>query len=272
MVKTYDGTTQALGSAVVVGGALFGGDSLGGGNFAFKDPNVGTGKTVTAAAIGVHDGNGGGNYLVSYADNTHSAINAVVLPPAPPPPPEPPPLQPTGPSPWTNVPAYVQPAATLQGTADDVQGSGDNADKESVFPPPGSVAPGTVAAFACEGLAHAAPDCGTRQAAGAYVVVTPVRRVSAVLAGQVLVQVSSQVLQVGRFDAALPEAVMQAFGSRTAGAVASLRNGEPLPPWLSFDGQTLSLAARAMPPGALPLTVLARRGAYEVEVEISGLK
>jgi hypothetical protein len=302
VVKTYDGTTVAMGNAMVVGGTLFGSDSLGGGRFAFTSPNVGTGKTVTVGGVTVNDGNGGGNYRVTYADNTNSTINAAVLPPAPPPPVQPPPppapapvpppapapapvplppagppaLPPAGPSPWTTVPDYVQPPAVLigspQGVADNGQGSGERGDNGSVFPAPGSVASGANAAFACEGVAHATPDCGNKQPAGAYVVVTPVRSVSAVLAGQVLVQVSPQILQIGAFDAALPDQARKALGAQAAATVVTLPDGHALPPWLRFDAETLNMAARAMPPGALPLTVLARRGAYEVEVEISSLK
>ncbi|MFT4178662.1 MAG: YDG domain-containing protein [Thermomonas sp.] len=79
VTKTYDGTTSANGSAVVVGGTLFGSDSLSGGNFAFADKNAGTGKTVTVGGVTVSDGNGGGNYNVTYADNTGSTILQKVL-------------------------------------------------------------------------------------------------------------------------------------------------------------------------------------------------
>ncbi len=73
--KTYDGTTSATGSAVLVGGTLFNSDSLSGGSFAFADINAGTGKTVTAGGVTVSDGNNGGNYDVTYADNTSSTID-----------------------------------------------------------------------------------------------------------------------------------------------------------------------------------------------------
>jgi hypothetical protein len=182
------------------------------------------------------------------------------------------------------VPDYVQPPAILigppqgigqgsgQGSGDDGRGGGEGGDNWSVFPALGSTAPGSDAAFACEGVAHATPDCGNKQPAGAYVVVTPVRSVTAVLAGQVLVQVSPQILQTGAFSAALPEQATKALRSQGSAPVAVLPNGQPLPAWLHFDPQTLSMVARAMPPGALPLTVLARKGAYAVEVEISSLK
>jgi hypothetical protein len=75
-VKTYDGTTSANGIAVAVGGTTFGPDFISGGTFAFTDENVGTGKTVTTSGVTVNDGNGGGNYNVTYVDNTTSTINA----------------------------------------------------------------------------------------------------------------------------------------------------------------------------------------------------
>jgi len=78
--KTYDGGTSASGTATVSNGTLFGSDSLTGGTFAFTDKNVGAGnKTVTATGVTVNDGNSGGNYKVSYVDNTTSTINQADL-------------------------------------------------------------------------------------------------------------------------------------------------------------------------------------------------
>jgi filamentous hemagglutinin family protein len=80
VVKTYDGTTAASGSAVVTSGTIFTGDSINGGSFAFTDKNAGNGdKTVTTSGITIDDGNGGNNYNVSYADNTTSTINKADL-------------------------------------------------------------------------------------------------------------------------------------------------------------------------------------------------
>ncbi|MFY9477759.1 MAG: YDG domain-containing protein [Aquabacterium sp.] len=76
--KTYDGTTSALGSAVVLSG-LVQGDSVSGGNFAFTNKNAGTGKTVTVDGVTVDDGNNGGNYKVTYVDNTTSNIDRAQL-------------------------------------------------------------------------------------------------------------------------------------------------------------------------------------------------
>ncbi|WP_426192097.1 YDG domain-containing protein, partial [Massilia sp. DWR3-1-1] len=78
--KTYDGGTTAAGTAAVASGTLFAGDTLSGGSFAFTDKNAGAGnKTVSTSAVTVSDGNGGGNYNVSYADNTTSTINQAAL-------------------------------------------------------------------------------------------------------------------------------------------------------------------------------------------------
>jgi hypothetical protein len=74
--KAYDGGLSAIGTAVVSGGALFGSDTLSGGNFAFTDKNVGIGKHVTINGVDVSDGNSGGNYAVTYVDNSSSTITA----------------------------------------------------------------------------------------------------------------------------------------------------------------------------------------------------
>ncbi|MEY4268188.1 MAG: hypothetical protein RIS90_2723, partial [Pseudomonadota bacterium] len=72
--KTYDGTLSAVGMAEVIAGTLYSGDTLSGGSFAFIDKNAGTNKTVTAAGVTLDDGNSGGNYNLSYANNTASSI------------------------------------------------------------------------------------------------------------------------------------------------------------------------------------------------------
>ncbi|TXT33083.1 MAG: hypothetical protein FD135_5557 [Comamonadaceae bacterium] len=69
--KTYDGGLSASGSAMVSSGTLFGSDSISGGTFAFTNKNVGSSnKSVTTTGVTVNDGNGGGNYNVTYANNT----------------------------------------------------------------------------------------------------------------------------------------------------------------------------------------------------------
>ena len=78
VVKTYDGNSSALGLLTATG--LVGGDTATGGSFAFTNKNAGTGnKTVTTSAATVGDGYSGGNYNVSYADNTTSTINKAIL-------------------------------------------------------------------------------------------------------------------------------------------------------------------------------------------------
>lgn len=72
--KTYDGTLAAAGNAVVLDGQLFGSDSIHGGDFAFTDKNAGKNKTVTVGGVTFDDGNGGGNYDVTYVANTGSTI------------------------------------------------------------------------------------------------------------------------------------------------------------------------------------------------------
>ena len=87
VTRGYDGTLAALGTAVVSGGTLYRNvsngnvfDSLSGGTFAYTDKNFGLGnKTVTTSGVTVNDGNGGGNYNVSYVSNTTSTINKANL-------------------------------------------------------------------------------------------------------------------------------------------------------------------------------------------------
>src|SRR6185312_9108064 len=79
--RTYDGTLAASGTAVATGGTqLFGTDSLSGGTYAFTNANAGNGdKTVTVSGVTVNDGNGGGNYTVSYVNNATSTIDPASL-------------------------------------------------------------------------------------------------------------------------------------------------------------------------------------------------
>ncbi len=79
VTKTYDGTTSASGSLLISSGGLLGGDTIGGGSFAFANRNAGTGKTLTVSGVTLNDGNGGNNYDVSYVDNTNSSINKASL-------------------------------------------------------------------------------------------------------------------------------------------------------------------------------------------------
>ncbi len=82
VAKTYDGTTSAIGSGVVVSGRLYGSDTLddSGLTYAFADKNAGTGKTVNVGgSASVADGNSGGNYTVNLVDNTGSSIDKAAL-------------------------------------------------------------------------------------------------------------------------------------------------------------------------------------------------
>lgn len=87
VVRGYDGTVVAAGTAVVTSGTLYtnasnGGiaDSLSGGTFEFTDANAGTGnKTVTVSGVTIDDGNGGDNYDITFADNTTSTISKAAL-------------------------------------------------------------------------------------------------------------------------------------------------------------------------------------------------
>ena len=87
VVKTYDASLSALGSAIVTSGTLYTNvsnssttDSLSGGTFAYANANAGSGnKTVTVASVTVNDGNNGNNYSVTYANNTTSTINKANL-------------------------------------------------------------------------------------------------------------------------------------------------------------------------------------------------
>jgi len=81
VTKTYDGTLAALGTAVASPGTpLLGSDTLSGGTFAFTNANAGAGnRSVSVSDVVLSDGNNGGNYNVSYVNNTTSTINAASL-------------------------------------------------------------------------------------------------------------------------------------------------------------------------------------------------
>lgn len=78
--REYDGTTNASrAQAVVVGGTLFGSDTLAGGRFSFADADAGSGKTVLVSDVRVSDGNGGANYTLTLVNNTSSTITPAPL-------------------------------------------------------------------------------------------------------------------------------------------------------------------------------------------------
>ena len=86
VTKTYDGALATAGTAGPDGrhahtnasnSNTF--DSLSGGTFAFTNANAGTGKTVTATRRHRQRRQCGGNYTVSYTNNTNSTINSTVI-------------------------------------------------------------------------------------------------------------------------------------------------------------------------------------------------
>jgi trimeric autotransporter adhesin len=80
VTKNYDGNTSGSGALTVVGGQLFGTDSLGGATFTFDTKNAGIGnKRVSVGGATVNDGNSGGNYAITYVDNTTSTINRATV-------------------------------------------------------------------------------------------------------------------------------------------------------------------------------------------------
>jgi hypothetical protein len=91
VIKTYDATTSAQGTAVVAsnsGTQLFESDTLFGGSFAFDNKHVSrdettravlSNKSVTVSGVTVNDGNDGLNYQVTYLENTTSRIDPATL-------------------------------------------------------------------------------------------------------------------------------------------------------------------------------------------------
>lgn len=253
--KPFDGTTNAQGTAVVAGGSLFGTDRLVGGTFAFTDPDVGDNKTVLTSGVQIDDGNGGGNYTITYAGNSTSRIVVPALPVV---------------GVWTKeillphppaVPA--SPLAPSQSALEGVAVGASAVGRE------GGAAAGKGAA-GCVGTSQTGLDCDRRDGRNGYVVVTPVRNMSPVLAGQVLVQVVG--LRDGAFEAALPVQASTILRAQAKPATATLPNGQPLPAWLRFDPQSLAFTAQAVPASAMPLTALVRSNNYQVEVEMSEIR
>ncbi|TWU48137.1 beta strand repeat-containing protein [Rubripirellula reticaptiva] len=78
VAKVYDGNTnsvattpqlQAFTTALGITG-----DSVASITLTYDDKNVGTDKTLTASNIAINDGNGGGNYNITFTDNADSSI------------------------------------------------------------------------------------------------------------------------------------------------------------------------------------------------------
>ncbi|MBI1174640.1 MAG: filamentous hemagglutinin N-terminal domain-containing protein [Sideroxydans sp.] len=76
--KTYDGGlsyTATAGDLSALAASLVGGDTVTAATLAYTDKNTGTGnKTVNLNAATISDGNGGGNYSVTFANNATSSI------------------------------------------------------------------------------------------------------------------------------------------------------------------------------------------------------
>lgn len=72
--KIYDGTTSSSASPTITTGSLASGDAAAFSQ-AFDTKDVGTGKTLTSTGS-VSDGNGGGNYLLTFAANHTGVIQA----------------------------------------------------------------------------------------------------------------------------------------------------------------------------------------------------
>jgi hypothetical protein len=70
--KTYDGAATSAGTPTITTGSLAGGDSAAW-TQSFNNRNAGTGKTLTPAGA-VSDGNGGGNYAVTFTPVTAGTI------------------------------------------------------------------------------------------------------------------------------------------------------------------------------------------------------
>jgi hypothetical protein len=75
--RTYDGTTAATGTPTITAGDLVGGDT-GAWTQSFDTRHAGTGKTLTPAGA-VSDGNGGGNYAVTFAPAASGTISPLPM-------------------------------------------------------------------------------------------------------------------------------------------------------------------------------------------------
>lgn len=76
--KTYDGDTSSATLATLTGGTLAAGDTATW-TQVYDNKNAGAGKNLTASADAVTDGNGGGNYAVTFVDNNAGVVNQAAL-------------------------------------------------------------------------------------------------------------------------------------------------------------------------------------------------
>nr|WP_246146889.1 YDG domain-containing protein [Rubripirellula lacrimiformis] len=76
--KVYDGNTHYVATApqlqAITDALGIAGDSVASITLTYDDKNVGSDKTLTASNISINDGNGGGNYNITFADDTSSSI------------------------------------------------------------------------------------------------------------------------------------------------------------------------------------------------------
>ncbi len=77
--KTYDGTTGAASAPTITAGSIQAGDTAPSWTETYASRNVGTGKTLTPAALTVADGNNGLNYSYTYAPVTTGEIDPTNL-------------------------------------------------------------------------------------------------------------------------------------------------------------------------------------------------
>ena len=118
------------------------------------------------------------------------------------------------------------------------------------------------------GAGQGSADTGHNAQGGssASVRVMPVRDVASDQVGLTRVYVPRELIGVDggfSFTVALP-----ALERPEAVARATLRDGAPLPAWLSFDGKALRFTASKVPVGGLPLSVRVQQGALVLEVDL----
>ena len=198
-----------------------------------------TGETPNAYAIlqGTIDNTTNGNYAIDYV----GADMTIVAVPLPPPPPSVPvtPL----PTPDSNPPSVGLPLSdTNFGTT----------------PPAPTFAPQSVGN----------DGTGAPRTTSDGVSVSLMREPSVQQAGIIAVSVPREMATAGAgFTFPVPAQVAEAAGNQQISA--SLVDGSPLPGWLSFNAETKTFIARAVPDSALPVQVVITIGSARVTIVIS---
>ena len=72
------------------------------------------------------------------------------------------------------------------------------------------------------------------------------------------------------FSFKLPAQIKNAIGGSRV--TVSKANSDPLPSWILFNAETMSLGAGAVPDGALPIQVVLTTGGKQVRISISERK